>query len=263
MIYGYPQPGKEKSRVLLQAFVAGAGGELRDPLEGWRSEAGAAFYGTVGIERVFRQARAAAGDRFCYLDNAFLDAARETHYRVGTWGRLQGPLIEEPDYKRLGKLGVVPASWTRSGRHILICPQSDYFMRELADYRGGTEAWIEDCMRRLTSHTDRPIRVREWSPNKIALAKTLHKDLEGCWAVVVHSSAAAIAAILAGVPAFITSRDTPMLEMGSCELSEIERPRRPDGRAEGAARLAAAQWPNEERRDGTAWNALGPVEETA
>lgn len=254
-VIGYPQPGKAKSRALLEAFIEGAGGALIDPIGGfWEQPHAAAFYGTIGIEGFFRQATK-RGPWF-YLDNAFLDAARGTHYRVGV-NALQGPLVAA-DHERLGALsaaGLEFKPWRENGRHIVICPQSDYYMRELAGYPGGAVAWTSDVMVRLAKFTDRPIRCRAWAQDKIALSRTLHEDLEGAWAVIVYSSAAAIAAVLAGVPVFVLG-ESPALLMGLSDLSRIEHPRRPDGRMEWAARLAASQWTVEELRSGKAWRAL-------
>lgn len=250
MIYGYPQPGKAKSRQLVSAFLYGCRGELAEPSRGLR-DGPAVFYGAIGIEALFNEARA-RGDWF-YMDNAFLDQARGTHYRVGL-DALQGPLMPA-DHARLERLGVEIQPWTSAGRHILIVPQSDYFMQSVVR-TVATSEWIELVMRKLARHTDRPIRVRAWQADKIAASKTLAEDLEGCWAVVTHSSAAAIGAVLAGVPAFVLGGAAPLLEMASSELEAIERPRRPDGRREWAARLAASQWTIEELSAGMAWRAI-------
>ncbi len=253
-VIGYPQPGKEKSRRLVGALVQGAGGELADARGGLRGERhAAAFYGTQGIEELFREARALPGrglGHWLYIDNSFFDVSREAFFRVGV-DMLQGPL-GAPDYARLDALGVAIQPWRKGGRHILLCPQSDYFMREVL---GRSEPWAARVMRELAKYTDRTIVVRAWSQDKVALSRTLGEDLEDCWALVTDSSAAAIGALLAGVPVFITG-ESPALLMGLAQLSEIERPRRPDGRELWAARLAASQWTLEEMREGKTWREL-------
>ena len=259
MVYGYPQPGKDKSRVLVSAFLYGCRGALAEPIERGLRPGPAVFYGTIGIEAIFNEARA-RGEWF-YIDNAFLDAARGTHFRVGV-DALQGPLLPA-DHRRLESLRVEVEPWTRGGRHVLIVQQSDYYMREVANVAAGSASWTESVMRILARNTDRPIRVRSWAPDKIGLAKTLREDLDGCWAVVTHSSAAAIAAILAGVPAFVLGGSGPLLAMASSELEAIERPRRPDGRREWAAQLAASQWTKDELGAGVAWRALTQGAEVA
>lgn len=263
MLYGYPQPGKDKSRRLLEAFVVrGAGGLLVDDGR-LRDPGDAAFYGVQGIEILLGMAKLRAGfvpaqASWYYLDNAFLDAARGTHYRIGR-NALQGPLLA-PDDKRLQALGVEVKPWSNAGRHILLAPQSDYFMREIAGWKAGD--WTAHVMAELARHTDRPIRTRAWAPDKIKLGKSLAEDLDGCWALVTHSSAAAITALLAGVPVFLTG-ESPALTMGLSQLSRIEQPRRPDGRREWAARIAASQWTLEELAAGDAWRAFAGLEVAA
>lgn len=248
-ILAYPQPGKDKSERLLVAFCAGAGGYIAPASRGLQPGS-AAFYGTIGLEALFNQARA-RGDWF-YLDNAFLDAARGTHYRIGR-DRLQGPLCA-PDPARLARLGVQVKPWTGAGGHVLVCPQSDYFMRQIAGWDWGVNAWVKHVTNRIALATDREIRVREWHPDKIKLGKTLAEDLRDCWALVTHSSAAANEALLAGVPV-VTTGDCAAAEFSGA-LEEIEAPRRPEGRESWAARLAASQWTIEEMRAGIAWRAL-------
>lgn len=248
MLYGYPQPGKDKSLRLLTAFCEGAGGRVARYLEQTEGCRSMAFYGTVGIERIFRMAQV-AGDWF-YLDNAYFDCAREKYFRVSR-NAFQRAL--RPDHARLEQLDVRIAPWRRGGRHILVVEQSDYFMRELAGYP--IEKWRADIRRTLGLHTDRPILVRPWINNKLKGAATLQRDFVDCFAVVTHASAAAVEAVLAGIPVFLTG-ESVALEMGLSQLERIESPRRPDGRREWAARLAASQWSEAEMRSGAAWNAL-------
>lgn len=256
-VVGYPQPGKRKSTAVLEAFCAGAGGGVvfAPHFMKVRPEP-AAFYGTIGLEDLFRQARRRAeqgGAEYFYLDNAWFDCARQRYFRVCRNG-LQA-IGARPDFARLKQLGVEIAPWRSSGGHVLLVEQSDYFMRHVAGFRNGALSWRESAIRILRESTDREIRVRPWQRDKSKAATTLRQDLEGAWAVVTPASAAAIEAILAGIPAFVTDLSVA-LEMGSCNFASIENPRRPDGRAEWAARLAASQWTLDEMRAGKAWRAL-------
>jgi hypothetical protein len=251
---GYPQPGKDKSRRLLEAFVEGAGGTIADPaaglqhsLLGCRAVAGA-FYGTVGIEPLFRAAQR-AGDWF-YLDNSYFDAVRQQQFRIS---RNAMQRAGRADYARLDRLGLEIAPWRRSGRHIVIVEQSDYFMRELCDYP--IELWREDVRRKLAAHTDRPIVVRPWIRDKAKASSSLAEVLVDAWALVTHASAAANEAVLAGVPVFVTGQSVA-LAMGLSQLEQIETPRRPDGRRHWAAQLAGSQFTEDEMRNGTAWRAF-------
>lgn len=233
----YPQPGKEKSKLILEALAAGAGGD--------RPDGTPAFFGVVGIEDEWREVRARGA--YLYCDNSFFDATRGTYFRVGV-GALQ-TVARRPDWDRRAKLPVSARPWRRNGKHVVVVAQSDHFMREVAGWPGGALAWQDHVLTALRRGTDRPIVVRHWSRDKGERSRTLQHDLEGAWALVTHMSAAATEAVVSGVPAFATG-PCAALEMGLGQLERIEHPRRPDGREEWIARLAASQWTLEELRQG-------------
>lgn len=254
-IWGYPQPGKHRSCKILEPFCRGAGGFLCANSR-LVMDTAAAFYGIVGIERLFYQAQRRVSQRgadFYYLDNSYFDAGRWVYFRASR-NALQRA-AEGPNFDRLEALGISVKPWRRGGDHILVVEQSDYFMRYLAGYSGGVSEWRSAVRSAIAKHTDREIRIRPWKRDKVQASASLAADLEGAWAVVTHASAAANEALLAGIPVFLTG-ESVALELGSGDLSEIESPRRPDGREEWAARLAASQWTLEEMRAGMAWRAL-------
>lgn len=248
MLTAYAQPNKDKSRVVLEAFARGCAGQLAERYE--LQDGTAAFYGVVGLENLWRAVRA-RGD-FVYLDNAFFDRARGTHFRA-TRDALQPTVIGRADWHRLTALGLDFKDWCRDGRHIVVCMQSEHFMTNVAEWPA--PEWLQFVERTLKAHTDRPIVIRDWGRDKGERARSLHRDLDGAWALVTHMSAAANEAVLAGVPVFVTG-DCAALPMGLSQLESIESPRRPDGRQEWAAGLAAAQWTLEEMREGAAWRSL-------
>lgn len=210
-----------------------------------------AFYGTVGIEHLLRQARADGRDWY-YLDNAYFDCARGRQFRVSK-NALQRA-VERPDWERFSalKLGIQP--WRKGGRHVVVVEQSMYFMCRLTPWDWGTTAWREHVLHTLRGLTDRPIVVRHWSNDKAERMRSLHEDLKDAWALVTWSSAAANEALLAGVPVFVAP-GCVAAPMGSTDLTKIEAPAKPLGRIEWAARLAASQWTIEELREGAAWRA--------
>src|SRR6185295_18031751 len=105
-------------------------------------------------------------------------------------------IVGMPDRKRLQQLGVQIRPWRESGAHIVIVEQSDYFMREIACWPGGLEAWRSHVVLQLDKHTDRPLIVRRWLADKTKAMSTLAEDLRGAWALVTHSSAAAVEAAI-------------------------------------------------------------------
>ena len=249
----YPQPNKGRSRDILRRFAAGSGGRVQFDPPARLEDGPAAFFGVVAIEYLLNEARDNGRDWY-YLDNSWFDATRKVMTRVGV-NALQGGAVIGPDWKRFAALNLRTEDWKRDGRHIVICMQSPHFMREVARWPGGAPAWQEHVLLTLKEHTDRPIVVRHWSSDKAERAHSLQEDLRGAWALITHASAAANEAVLAGVPAFVTGK-CAALPMASGELSEIEKPRYPDGREEWAAGLAARQWTLQELQSGEAWRAI-------
>lgn len=241
----YPQPGKPKSRHILEAFAQGCGGRLAETYQ----EGPAAFYGVVGIEALWRKARAGS---FYYLDNSYFDNTRWRHFRVGV-NALQASGTERPDWSRYMRLGVLVEPWRRGGRHVVVVEQSEHFMREVAEWP--IEAWRAHVRREIAANTDRPVVVRPWSRDKAGRMKTLHEDLKDAWVLVTHSSSAANEAVLAGVPVICTGPCAARV-MGTDDFTKIESPHRALNRIDWAAALAGQQWTIDELRDGTAWKHL-------
>lgn len=236
MLVCYPQPGKTRSRLVLEALAAG-----------WRGGDATAFYGVVGIEAKFSEARAGT---WLYGDNAYFDVARGRFFRFTRDAfQVSGEMRGDP--RRVATLGLEFRPWRRDGRHVVVVEQSVHFL----EVSGAGEAWLRKTIETLGTHTDRPLSVRPWSRDKAGAAATLAADLEGAWALVTHMSAAANEAILAGVPVFVTGRCAAS-PMASGALTEIERPRYSSDREEWAAGLAASQWTLDELRNGTAWRRL-------
>lgn len=244
----YPVPGKKKSADICAAFIEGAG-------EAGRQCDAAVFYGvTAGnIDRWHAARQSAAG--FYYIDNSYFDVSRATHLRV-TRNRLQHRvnIVDNPAMGRLANLGLPFKPWRdRGDGHVVVCPQSPEFMRDLAEYKGD---WTQDAVAELANHTIREIRLRAWNRDKIALSKTLAEDLQGAWALVTWSSAAAITALIEGVPVFVGSVDCAAWDLAGWGLRHIESPRTPDWREQWAADLANNQWTMDEMKSGLAWRML-------
>lgn len=249
-VVGYPTPGKEKARLILDAFCAGAGGKVsRDTVRLLPGPAG--FYGVVAATKhLYDQARA-EGREVVYLDNAYTDPQREVYFRA-TRNRLQHPGTGRSDGKRFAALDIPILPWRTGGSHVLLCPQSEQFMRDVVGYPGN---WLDDTLAALKKYTQRPLRVRPWTGNKREWYRTLPADLRDCWALVTFSSASAITAMLAGVPSICTAEDCIARPLAG-RLEQIEAPPRPDNRREWAGVVADNQWRLDEMRDGTAWRML-------
>lgn len=250
---GYAAAGKAKARVVCAAFIEGAGGgPVLQPAPRRLVGCGpAVFFGvTEATQHLWRTARAQGRDAY-YLDNAYFDAARGRLLRA-TRNAAQASGDEPPDWARWAALGLRVRPWRRTGRHVLLVAQSPTHMRA---YAGQDGHWWQRAHAALRAHTDRPIVVRGWRPDKRALAATLAADLKDCWALVTWSSAAANEALLAGVPVFCAG-PCAASRLGLADLARIERPVYPEGRTRWAAALAGRQWSLDEFRAGTAWRTL-------
>lgn len=228
MLTGHPVPGKEKSRVIVDAFVSGAP----------RNADGAVFYGVVpSMAGEFRRARDSGAPWF-YCDNAYFDDARGHYFRV-TKNRLQHDGSGGTNGKRLAALGVQIEPRRRGGEYALAIEQSEMFMRHVARQDG----WLSKALYGLG-----PVRIRPWSSDKPRLAASFHEDLRLASVLVTYSSAAAVEAVIAGVPV-VVSKDSAAYCMNGSLPSEGER-------ARWAGVLADHQFTLAEMRSGYAWEVL-------
>lgn len=247
MVTAYPVTGKRKSWDLCLAFARGCGGQIATTLR----PGPAAFYGVNhSNEAVWRAVLADGRDRYM-IDNSYFDAVRQHSFRI-TRNRMQHTGVGVSDGKRLRAIGVEIQPWRAGGEHILVCPQSDPFMAMM----GAPADWVASVVNRLGALTDREVRVRAWSRNKTKIAATLASELAGAHAVVVWSSAAAVAALLAGVPVVVESEDCAARPMAGT-LDQIENLPRID-RDNWAGVLADNEWTSQEMTNGCAWHHLRP-----
>jgi len=244
----YPSPGKAKARMLCEAFAGGCKGRVADYrvlLSG-----PAFFYGVVAATYPLWKRVSDEGRDWYYADNSYFDRGRQAYYRV-TRNKLQISDLSPPDFKRLDALGVKVKPWRTEGSHVVVCEQSDAFMK-LCGYGSG---WLDKTVAELRLYTDRPLRIRRWCRDKGKMMLSLREDLNGAWALVTHMSAASNEALTQGVPVFITGRCAAS-PMSSGPLSAIEKPLLRDGVLEWAAGLAANQWTVDELKSGKCWRDL-------
>lgn len=239
MLTAYAQPDKPKSRRVLEAFAAGCGGRMASTRDEELRPGPAAFYGVrTGWARLWRKTQEDA--RQCYyLDNAWFDSDRERCFRVAR------NCVQQTEFPPPARpAGRVVAPWRAGGDHIVVCPQSAEFMQVLF---GRHDDWAETTCAALRRFTARRLVIRRKGDRR-----SLQEDLRGAWACVVHTSCAAVEALLAGVPIFVGA-PCAALVMGSADLAQIESPRMPDGRERLIAQLEAAQWTLDEMRSGKCW----------
>jgi hypothetical protein len=238
----YPTPGKVKAVRLCDEFAQGvraAGGtaHLMNGVPAWLDPGVAVFYGvTPQTQHLWQQARAEGRDWY-YIDNSYFDATRGTHYRI-TRNAIQHQGIAASDGKRFAELGITVKPWRSGGEHVVMCLQSPVFMKTVA---GIDQARWFDEIRDIVGN--KQIRIRGWNGNKKQQTDTLHADLERAALLVTWSSAAAVTALLEGIPVLCGEQSAAF----GVEVSQ---------RQAWANSLADHQWTLAEIRDGTAWRAL-------
>ncbi len=252
MVTCYPCRGKAKSVNICVAFAEAASGQL--VVDNTKLEAGPVFFWGVDASNVNLWLQAKARGDYYYGDNSYFDGTSRGEYFRITRNRLQHSGEGQTDGTRFIALDIPITVKRGSGSHIVVCPQSDYFMTNVIGYRGD---WLKQTVAELRDLTDREIRVREWNRDKAKAQATLAADLAGAHALVTWSSAAAVTAALAGVPPFVGG-DCPARFVGNDDISYIENPHLGSAisRLQWAGVLADNQWTLEEIRTGVAWAAL-------
>lgn len=234
MLKAYPVFGKQKAVNICNAFIEGAP----------RNAEGSVFY---GVNDSNRDAWESGGTRW-YIDNAYFDSTRQVYFRV-TKNATQHSGLGKSDGKRFREFGIEIKPW-RAGSHIVVVQQSESFMRNVACYYSD---FVADVIVSLADLSERSILVRLWTPHKHAAGTSLIEDLRGAHALVTHSSAAAVTALLEGVPVAVDRSSVAYPMAGS--IDDIENLPLPH-REQWAGVLADNQFTLDEFRDGTAWRML-------
>lgn len=249
----YFVPTEFTSPKFAYAFAKGCHGTITEDLD-YLFPGPVALFGSPPVWPLLRQAQAEGRD-FYFADHAYF--GRGWCYRI-TKNRYQhngqGPLstVGLGRLERFARRTV--QRWKKAGAHILICPQSEvYFSLHGLD----RNAWLWSVTSTLRKYTDREIKVR-YKASRTPIAP----DLEDAWAVVVYSSAAALDALLAGVPIVTLAPFAASVSMGLTDLSQIEAPIYPDDRERFLSVLADNQWTLPEIMRGSAWKQLQQQEES-
>lgn len=238
MINVLSAPHEKPAPIFAKAFAQGCGGQVVTHYTGgpW------AGFGSPETWPGLMQARRARED-FYYGDHAYFGRGR--FYRI-TKNAFQHRGVGGADFERLAMFHgrAMPLN---QGARIIVCPQSEgHHARFMAS------AWLADTLAKLETVTDREIVIRTK-----ATRKPIEADLDDAWCVITHSSACAIHALMAGVPAICTA-DCAASRLSGSDPFNVEYPFLPsaDERDEWAAVLAANQWTLEEIAQGQAWRIL-------
>ncbi len=239
------------SPKFAQAFAAGCGGSKTNILTDLQPGPFSAFC-TPATWPLLRQAQQEGRDWY-YGDHAYV--RRGKYYRVEKNKYQYQPTstdLREARPHRLNQLcGRFPdPEWRATGSSIIICPQSEWYMRQF-----GIDAhqWTLSIVNELRAYTDRPVVIR-WKSH--APHRPIGSDLHDAWALITFASAAAVDALLVGVPVFVMAPWSTCAPMGLSDLSRIESPAMPAHRLPFLWSLAEHQWSLSEIAAGAAWKSL-------
>jgi hypothetical protein len=232
----HPVALKEKSRNLCNAFLAGA------PKDAY----GHVFYGVDNTNWDAWRRVCMRKEPFWYIDNSYFDSVRGQQFRATRNAiQVQDALAKTSTGERFAALGLEIQPWRLNpDGYWLVIEQSPAFMERIA----GDKRWLEKMAAGFDP--DRTMKVRRWKPDKLMSQATLAADLAGAWTLVTHSSAAAVTATLAGVPANV-SRMSALAHMVCSTTDE-----KTDQRRHYMNVLADNQFTVQEMEDGTAWKML-------
>ena len=238
----YFVPSEQTSPMFAYAFAKGCGGTITDDLD-YLYDGPVAAFGSPPVWPLLRRAQK-EGREFWYGDHGYM--GRGKYYRI-TKNAYQHDGTGPGSAGRFEAFRRPVQPWRKTGRHILICPNSNvYFNLHGID----AAQWLRTVTSTLRQHTKREIRVR-WKNQ--ARFNPIKNDLVNAWAVVVFSSAAAIDGLIAGVPCVTLAPFAATTRMGLTDLTQIESPIYPDDREPFLHALAANQFTIQEMLDGAAW----------
>lgn len=237
MLTAYPQPGKDKALRVCEAFIVGArqagvAADICTTIPN-RLRAGAAvFYGVrPAWAHLWEQAKSEVRE-WWFIDNAYFDGTRERCFRV-TRNAIQHNGAGRSNGKRFEALGVFVRPMCQLGQVVVACAQSDEFMRVVA----GAPDWLSSVVQAKRA-AGLQVLVRHKGEQR-----PLAEDLKRARLVLTWSSAAAVGALLEGVPVECAPQCCAYGVAGA-------------DRSRWASVLADNQWSLREMERGITWKAL-------
>lgn len=238
------------------------------PLESWRYEDSKEPLMLRGImkHKIIKQCWA-DGRPFRYMDSGYLGnrpGAKNPHgwkhwHRIVP-NNLQHDQVIPRGSDRWQQLGIDIAP-RRYGSTILIVAPDE---KPCKFYNVELETWINETIKTVRQHTDRPIVMRERTRSRAERKNNrVEHALQDVHAVVTFNSIAATESVLAGTPVFVLAPCNAARPVSNLDLSQIETPWFPnsDEIHAWACHLAYGQFHIDELRNGSAEHILRATEE--
>lgn len=247
MIYLCITPERQqKTRMIMAALATGVGREAKI-VRGEPPDDGCPFvvWGQEWLTLRTVPEAVRRGRPFWTVDNGYWNPARGTshgYYRLCYRG--MSPVFL-PKTLPLRESTVRLKPWRENGGHVLLAMPGIHFGMALGiDVKGWCATIVGDVYSR-TQRLGRELRVRTRDERR-----PLAHDLDGCWALVTHSSNVAVDAVIAGVPVFVAPT-SPAAPVGRTDL-DLAEPVTP-GRNRWLRSLASQHFTLGEMHTGEAW----------
>lgn len=248
-----------RSKVIAEALMKGLAAAGYDPFIQMESQyfspvaPMAAFYGLEGKMPDVLKRYSQKGRHVLMVDLGYWERKTPTsrftgYHKIAVNDRHPTVYFQKATHPRdrMARLNLKVQPW-RSGDHIVVAGMGDKGARAEGFE---PEQWERAIIAEIRKHSKRPIIYRPKPSWKSAQpihgvgfsprTQTFDIVLRNAHAVVTHHSNCAVDAIVNGVPAFCWHGVAAC--MSSHDISEIERPYRPEGREQWIADIAYTQW---------------------
>jgi len=248
---------KNLSDEYINMFAAGAGLVVQD----YGSDTGSSDIMIRGMTKAhIISDRTVSGHTTFYMDggyfgnykSSFNPDGNKIYHRIVKNGLQHSKIKDVPtDRWDLFKYKI---SDRKVGSHVLLVTPSE---KPCKFYGVNLQEWITYTIKSIQEYTDRPIIVRNKTPRKERLTRSIYEDLANAHAVVTYNSVAAVESVLEGVPAF-TLAPTAADPVCDKNLSLLENPTVFDKDLiyRWACHLAYGQFHIDEFKDGSAHKLL-------
>lgn len=167
-------------------------------------------------------------------------------------------------------LNLTMKTWRGTGNHILICLQRDSGWNA----KGFDQhQWLRKTLKIIRAQTARKVLIRPHPSNKIdwqtfvrhfndvtvvdPLTCTLQDNIKGAHCGIFYNSSSSVAAVLEGVPIFVSEPSAVTWDVANHTLKDLENPLMPE-RSQWLYDLAGCHWTIEHSRRGDIYNHFLP-----